>query len=137
MDNICLKKSWQEDNFFEIEFTCVSRHIKCMSKIYVSCEDLDNLIVQLSMFLDRKKSSFWECGERGNETLPCISFEFIYQDKLGHVKIEIFTELDDGGSLDKHTVCFYINSEIGLLYQFKEKIESFGKISIGEEISLV
>lgn len=136
IDNIYLKKLWQENTLFEIEFMCISHNIKCISNVYVSYEELNNLCIQLSSFLDRKISSVWKCGERGNETLPCISFKFIYRDKLGHVRIEIFTELNDGGNLDEHTACFYVNSEIGLLEQFKEKIESFREISIGEKISL-
>ena len=137
IDNIYMKKLWQEDTLFEVEFICVSHNIKCISNVYVSCDDLDDLYIQISSFLDRKISSFWKCGERGNETLPCISFKFIHIDKLGHVIIEIFTELNDGGNLDEHTACFYINSEIGLLYQFREKIEFFREIPIGEKISLI
>ncbi len=137
MDNICIKKIWQESDLFEFEFKCVSKTIECSSDIYVSNGELDDLYNQLSLFLEKKVTSFWLCGERGNETFPSISFEFIYEDKLGHVKIEIFIELNDGGNLDKHTACFYINTEIGLLYQFREKIKHLKEMAVGEKILLL
>lgn len=45
-------------------------------------------------------------------------------------------ELDDGGSYSSHNCCFYLNTEIGLLEKFCEKIPTLKQNLLGIKVVL-
>lgn len=65
-----------------------------------------------------------------------MSFRFFRKDTLGHIVIEVFMELDDGGNYTQHHCCFYVGTEVGLLLNFCESLKQLKKESAGYEIQL-
>jgi hypothetical protein len=132
-----LKKIWEDDNLIEIELTCISSVVTTRSRIYV-CDDLiDELADQINHFLEgEKKEIVWQNEKKGNQSPPCIILHFLNKDARGHILVEVFLEIDDGGDFAKHNCCFYINTEHGLLMNFVNKLERLKSKSKMCEIQL-
>jgi len=138
-DNIEIEKIWQDDDFFEVRVRCSSEIVTAVSCVYISDEQMKCLYQQLNAFLcdEEMMQIYWESGEKGDNTTASISFLFIRVDMLGHIKIEVFMELNDGGKLSEHNCRFYVDAEIGQLYNFLEQIPLIvTKDNIGYKISL-
>lgn len=136
-DNIILKKIWQDNELMQLKVICSSSVVTTSSKIFVSDSLLDELIHQINLFLDgRVEEGLWANEDRGNSTTACVSLRIIKKDKLGHVLVEVFVELDDGGDYTKHNCCFYINTELGLLMNFCNGLSQLKKNVAGFEIQL-
>ena len=65
-----------------------------------------------------------------------VSFRFFREDALGHIAIEVFAELDDGGDYSKHNCCFFVRTEYGLLMNFCDHLDQLKNGSVGCEIRL-
>lgn len=65
----------------------------------------------------------------------CI-FSLFRDDELGHIAIEVFAELDDGGDYSKHNCCFFVRTEYGLLMNFCDHLDQLKNGSVGCEIRL-
>ena len=132
-DYITIERIWQDACYFQVRVECKSECILASCEVYTSNEDIEELQDKIEKFLAKKpdEAYFWTSGETGDTSTPCVSFEFKYKDKLGHVQVEVYMELDDGGALSKHNCCFYINTEIGQLDQFKKELLNLRKPIIG------
>lgn len=64
------------------------------------------------------------------------SLRFFRKDKLGHIIIEVFVELDDGGDYAEHNCCFFVSTEYGLLMNFCESLVQLKKNPVEYEIQL-
>lgn len=136
-DNIIFRKIWEDDEIAKLNVVCSSSVATITSEIYVSDALIDELICQIKQFLDdNDKEGLWANEGRGDDSVACLSLRFFRKDKLGHVRIEVFMEIDDGGTLDTHNCCFYVNTEIGLLHQFKENLLKLKQPQIGIQVSL-
>ena len=136
-DNIVVSKTWQDNDVIELEVVCSSSVATVTSKIYVSDSLIDELIYQIKQFLDGKnEESLWKNEDKGNASTACVSLRFFRKDKLGHIVIEVFAELDDGGDYAKHNCCFFVSTEYGLLMNFCEKLVQLKKNPAGYEIQL-
>ena len=136
-DYLKIEKTWQAQSYFQVKITCSSEIITVANRIYSSNECIDDLYNQLKNFLTGKaKESLWENGTKGNASTACVSLRFLRKDKLGHILIEVFMELDDGGDYSSHNCCFYINTEIGLLTRFCEKLPLIKQEQIGVKVTL-
>ena len=136
-NNIIFKKVWQDNEFMELKVICYSDIVTIISKIYVSNSMLDDLICRIKQFLDDNiEEGLWKSEDRGNTTLACLILRFLRKDRLGHILIEVFAELDDGGDYTKHNCCFFVNTEYGLLLEFCAKIEQLKEGRVNYEIQL-
>lgn len=136
-DYIAIERIWQDTDFFEIKLTCVSDIITAIAKVYTSNESIDDLSDKIKSFINGNvKECFWENGERGDGTTACVSMKFFQGDELGHIKIEVFMELDDGGKFSKHNCCFYVNTELGLLTEFQKDLSKIKSQQLGEKVVL-
>lgn len=136
-DSLTITRVWQDAYICEVEIKCETEHITVRGKVYTDDVLIDDLRNKIESFLEGKvDTTSWQNGTRGDMSTPCVSFQFSHKDKLGHVQIEVFMEIDDGGTLDKHNCCFYVNTEIGLLYQFKEKLLKLKQPQIGIQVFL-
>ena len=137
IDNIIIKKIWEDPYLIELELTCISSVITATSKIYV-CDDLiDELTDKINQFLEGKiKETVWQNGSKGNKTPPCAIFRFLNKDTQGHIIIEVFLELYDSGDFTKQNCCFYVNTEHGLLMNFANKLSRLKSNSEVYEIEL-
>ena len=137
IDNLIITRFWQDVEFFQIEIQCKTEFIFVTGKVYTTNSLIDDLYNKLEMFLSGKvKTICWENGKMGDSTTPSIRMHFLSKDNLGHVLVEVFMEIDDGGSLSSHNCCFFLNTEIGLLHQFKKKLLSLKTPQLGVRISL-
>ena len=68
-DNIILRKIWQDDDVIELAVVCSSPLITATSEIYVSDSLIDELISEITRFLNGNKEGFWANEERGDASL--------------------------------------------------------------------
>lgn len=123
IDDINIQKIWWDDELAQLRVVCSSRIITAIANIYVTDDLIDDLICQIKRFVNGELAeSYWANEEKGDRSTSCVSFRFLHKDKLGHALIEVYMELDDGGSYYSHNCCFYINTEMGLLAEFCEKL---------------
>lgn len=136
-DNIIFSKIWEDYDMIELKVTCSSSVATIISKIYVSDSLIDELICQIKQFLDgNNKEGLWANEDKGNDTVACVSLRFFRKDEQGHIVIEVFAELDDGGDYSEHNCCFYVSTEYGLLMNFCERLVRLKKNPVGYEIQL-
>lgn len=136
-DNITFTKMWEDDDLIALEVVCSSPVATVISNIYVSDFLIDELSCQIKQFLDgNSDEGFWTNGDRGNDSTVCLSLRFFRKDKPGHIVIEVFSEIDDGGDYTDHNCCFYISTEYGLLMSFCESLVHLKKNPAGYKIQL-
>lgn len=137
-DNIIIEKIWQDKDFFEVSIKCSNNKISAITEIYLTNELIDELYEKIEFVLQfQKKNIKWESGMRGNGSTSCVEFDITMKDKSGHINIEVYMELNDGGCLEKHHCCFYVNTELGLLYEFNNHLMCLKDRVIGRKVSLM
>ena len=136
-DYISIKKIWQDDEFYQVQMLFENDLLKVSTKVYV-CDDHIRLLQKgINSILENEKKTFsWKTGERGNESTPCVEFHIFQEDNRGHFVIEVFLELDDGGDLNTHNCCFYIQTEYGLLQQFSSDLDQLKETVLGQDVLL-
>ena len=128
MDNIVIKKIWEDDDFFQIAIRCSNSYASVTTDCYVKNESIDDLIKTIEMCTEEKiEKAKWSTGEFGNESTSAVSFEFYAPDIRGHLLVEVCMEIDDGGDMNKHIACFFVKSELGLLIDFAQKLTRLKK----------
>lgn len=136
-DNIIFSKTWEDDCVIELKVVCSSSVATITSQIYVSDSLIDELICQIKQFLDGNiEEGLWANEVKGNDSTACVSLRFLSKDKLGHINIEVFAELDDGGNFTEHNCCFFVGTEYGLLMNFCERLAFLKNQPVGCEIRL-
>ena len=137
IDYIDIEKIWYDNELIQLKIVCSSTVITAAAKVYVSDALIDNLIYQIKQFLDGQiEEGFWANEEKGDGSSACVSLRFLHKDRLGHVLIEVYMELDDGGGYSRHNCCFYLNTELGLLTTFYEKLPQLKRKLSGIKIVL-
>lgn len=137
VDILSLERVWEDRNFFEIEVLAQSESVCAKARSYVTPEAILELSAALASFPQSENDRYyWECGTKGDESTPFVSLEFWCEDQLGHVLIEVYMEIDDGGSLCKHNCCFFIRTNVGELNSFGKRIRSLCKEGTGTIIVL-
>ena len=136
-DYIARQKLWYDNDLALLAIVCSSAVITASAKIYVTDALIDDLVQQIEQFLNGQVTeSYWANEEKGDYSTACVSLRFLPKDKLGHILIEVYMELDDGGSYSSHNCCFYLNTETGLLEKFCEKIPTLKQELLGIEVIL-
>ena len=137
IDYMEMKKIWFDSEMAQFAVECSSEVITARVKIYATDAMIDDLINQIQQFLEGKvEESFWANEEKGNNTLPCLLMRFFRKDNLGHIFIEIYMELDDGGDFNSHNCCFYLSTEIGLLEEFCNQLPILQQKAVPVTITL-
>ena len=137
IDNLTFTRVWQDVDFFQLEIKCENEFIVATGRIYITDALIDDLNNKIKIFLSGKaRTTCWQNGSFGDATTPCVRLQFSNKDTIGHILIEIFMEIDDGGTMSTHNCCFYINTEIGLLHQFMENLKKIKTPQLGIRIAL-
>ena len=137
MDSLSIERVWEDVGFFQIEVIAQSKFACARIKSYTTEDLIGELASQLETFPAKFDDRYiWRNGTKGNSSTPFISLDFWCKDKLGHIVIEVYMELDDGASYDKHNCCFYIKTEAGLLNSFGKSLFSLNQPGIGKKITL-
>jgi hypothetical protein len=136
--DIVFKKLWEDNELIELEVTCSSPVITAKTQIYVVNDLIDELIYKINLLVSgTTKEVLWECGSKGNDSTACVCFRFLNKDKLGHVYVETYLELDDDArDYDKHNCCFFVNTEQGMLINFARRITQLKNGCKGHEVHL-
>ena len=136
-DYIEIEKLWYDCHMMQLGIVCSSAVITASAEIYVDDYLIDNLISKITEFLNGKvMETTWANGWKGDGTAACVSFRFLHRDKLGHILIEVYMELEDGGNYSSHNCCFYISTEPGSLERFCKKLPVLKQKSLGIKIIL-
>lgn len=136
-DYILIEKIWQDVFCYQVKITCASSRVVAANDIYISDDSIDTLFNGLNDFIKGKtKEFFWENGEKGDQSTACVSLRFLHKDKLGHILVEVYMELDDGGDYCSHNCCFYLHTELGFLERFCESLPQLKQKSLGVKVTL-
>jgi len=137
MDFLSIERVWEDNDFFEIEVVAESEIIRANMRSYTTSESIKELASKLAAFPQNYNDRYiWENGEKGDATTTFISLEFWCEDKLGHIIIEVYMELDDGASYNKHNCCFYVKTEVGLLNSFGKSLFILNECGAGKKATL-
>lgn len=137
MDKLYFNRIWEDQDFFELEIRAETRIISSSVKTYITNEAIDELSRVLEHFLVQNTDfAFWKNGNKGNDSTPYVSLSIGKKDERGHILIEVYMEIDDGGDLSKHNCCFYIETEVCLLEDFQKSLSLLKEPGIGSTIVL-
>lgn len=137
MYSLSIKKVWKDYNFFEIEVYALSELISAKARSYTTKEAIENLSSHLIVFPETPDDRYiWESGTKGDDYTPYISLEFWCDDSCGHLIIEVYMEIDDGGSYNRHNCCFFVKTEVGLLNTFGHKLSELATADVGFSVTL-
>lgn len=137
MNIISIERIWEDADFFQISVTAQSDIICATVKSYTTENSINELSSKLMSFPCKLNDRYiWENGTKGDKSTPFVSFEFWCEDKLGHIIVEVYMELDDGASYNKHNCCFFIKTEIGLLNDFGKSLKSLNERGVGVKTTL-
>lgn len=136
-DNIIFSKIWEDDGLIQLKAVCSSSVATITTEIYVDDDLIDELIFQIKQFLNGNiEESLWANEEKGDNSTACLSLRFFNKDKLGHINIEVYAELADGGNYSEHNCCFFVETEYGLLMNFSEHLDRLKNRPVGFEVHL-
>lgn len=136
-DNIIFSKIWEDIFAIQLKAVCSSSVATITTEIYVDDDLIDDLIFQIKQFLDGNiEEGLWANEEKGDNSTACLSLRFFNKDKLGHINIEVYAELADGGNYSEHNCCFFVETEYGLLMNFSEHLDRLKNRPVGFEVRL-
>ena len=143
MDNIIIKKIWNDSgeigsnsNFlFEVKLTCTNENIM-VSEIYYMWNDRAKKIAKaIKKVTNKQKEQIIDFTEKKENTITGYSLKIVPPDVHGHVFI--FVEMGIGNDTKReHYSKFIVETELGLLEQFGNKIEKMAELGLDEEIAL-
>lgn len=134
---LSIERIWEDVDFFEIEVIAQSEIISASVRSYTTEASINELALRLATFAQKIDDRYiWENGDKGDDSTPYVSLEFWCEDKLGHIVIEVYMELDDGASYNKHNCCFFVKTDAGLLNSFGKSLVLLNEQGIGKKIAL-
>ena len=144
MDNIIFKKIWNDtgaisndNNFlFEVKLTCTNENIIVSEKYYM-CDNLEKKIAEaIKKVIEKQREQIIDFTKKKEKIIEGYSFKILPPDAHGHNLI--FIEMGIGNDCKKeHHSTFIIETELGLLEKFGNKIEKMTELGLDEEISLI
>lgn len=136
MDNIVLKKIWQDENLFELKISANSEFVTVYQSCYVQDKMLQEISIKICDYVnDFSQSCYLEFGKKEGNYTPAFSIYILPADTFGHVKLEVDIEIADNDTRS-HRCCFYVKSELGLIEQFGIALKDLVTEPIGTEVSL-
>lgn len=137
MDNLIIKRIWQDEDIFEIRITAESQQVQAYTDSYTTEHNILELSEKLITYSGLPDDDFiWENGAKGDASTPYTSLRFTAKDQCGHIQIEVYLEIDDGAPLSRHHCCYFIAAEPGLLNQFGQSLKQINRPVVGTEIAL-
>ena len=135
MDNVIITKIWSDADFFEVDIKFVSEYVVITQPYYLQEYQITNIVKELLALCNFSKSEIYiKLGEYDDKNRSSL-FMHIITNKNGCVKFDITMSIIDD-SEPVHKCSFFINSEIGLIYNFISKLETLCDIEVGEAINL-
>src|SRR5699024_1700027 len=136
LDNITIRKNWEEDNLLELKIKAKSKFVNAYQYCYIQGNDLQNIGETIIDYVQQdKQECYEEFGKKSGNYTPACSLQFLQTDKSGHVQIEVDIEIDDNDARS-HRCTFYVNSDLGLIEQFGKGLTHISKDNKMTEIAL-
>lgn len=136
MDNIMVRKIWQENDLLEFNIVCSAKLITASQDCYIQQYDLRNVCDKMKSYVaNPRQRCYIEFGNKKGNFTPAFSMEIYEIDMYGHLKIEVDVEIADNDER-KHRSIFYIESELGCIENFYEHLLIISDKAIGYEINL-
>lgn len=143
MDNIVFKKIWNDSgaigsdsNFmFEVKLTCKSKNIMVSENYYMCNNFAKKLAKAIKKVIKNQKEQIVDFTEMKGNTIIGYSLKILPPDVHGHILI--FVEMGIGNDCNtEHYSKFVVETELGLLEQFGNKVEKMAELGLDEKISL-
>ena len=143
MDNIVFKKIWNDSgeidsnsNFlFEVKLTCANENISVSEIYYMWNERAKKIAEAIKKVTKNQMEQIIDFTEKKENTIIGYSLKILPPDAHGHILI--FVEIGMGNDCKKeHYSKFIVETELGLLEQFGNKIEKLAELDLDEEIAL-
>lgn len=135
-DNIIMEKIWEDSDLIELKIICNAEYIEAFQSCYIPIQFLEKVHNEINAYIDNSNQNcYLEFGKKTGNYTPAFSMDILKMDKLGRIKIEVDMEISDNDER-KHRCSFFIESEIGLLEQFNNKLLKLEKDEIGNKIML-
>ena len=123
---ISFQKIRTDSHCMELTVTAKNPVITASSKIYVTEDMLMDLQEQISAFLSEPDlESYWENDVPGIGGPPCVTLRMLPQKNEAEALMEIYMELNDGGSFMEHHCRFYVDTDRKNLKLFADGIPGF------------
>ena len=136
MDNIFVKKIYEDNDLIEIELIANNDFIVARQFCYVNKEIINNISKKIIGYSKSyNKKCYIETGNKNGKYTPSFSMEFMKPDVHGHILIEMDVEISDNDER-KHRSKFYVKTELGLVEKFAINLMSIVKYNVDVEIYL-
>ncbi len=135
MDNLIFKKIWQDEDLLELNIIGVCDYVKAHQDCYISKKDLEELANKIKKINDTCEKIYLEFGKKDGDYTPAFSLLIMPKNKNGHIKIEVDMEINDIETRT-HRCMFFVNTELGMLEKFSEKMKRIKDFEIGKMICL-
>ncbi|GAF63446.1 hypothetical protein BTS2_0337 [Bacillus sp. TS-2] len=126
-----LKKTWEDERFFEANFNIVGQNSSIIMDSYLDESEISKLIDGVKDFIESfgKEEFIWTL--EFTEDTPLLSLRFFLQNKVGVIGIEV--RADNKLEVpEKLQANFYLTTEFNRLDVFVSKLASFQKGSLLE-----
>lgn len=136
MDNIIMKKIWQDGDLIELKISASSEYVSAYQTCYIQEVKLEAIAEKISQYTFNYNDTYYmEFGNKQGNYTPAFSMCILPADMSGHVKIEVDIEIDDNDTRC-HRCCFYVQSELGLIEKLGASLKYLAKEPIGYEATL-
>lgn len=136
MDNIVIKKNWEDDELLELEIRAKSEFVNAYQFCYIQKGDLKTIGDTIVKYVSQNNGDCYvEFGDKSGDYTPAFSLEFLPANNNGHVQIEVDIEIDDNDTR-RHRCSYYVKSELGLIEQFGEKLIQLSIDNSRKEVEL-
>ena len=134
---ISLKKICTEENSMERSVTAANPVITACAKIYINAQMVEELQEQITGFLaESDLEGYWENDVPGIGGPPCVTMRFLPEEAPENALIEIYMELNDGGSFMEHNCRFFVPTTRMQLKAFAEELPRLNSGNPGTEVTL-
>ena len=135
MDNLIFKKIWQDGDLLELNIIGMCDYVKAHQDCNISKKDLEELANKIKKINDTCEKIYLEFGKKDGDYTPAFSLLIMPKNKNGHIKIEVDMEINDIETRT-HRCMFFVNTELGMLEKFSEKMKRIKDFEIGKMICL-
>lgn len=136
MDNISMKKNWQDGGLLELRIEASSQYVSAYQNCYIEEIRLNEIALEVQDYAhDHKASCYLEFGNKDGNFTPAFSMKILPAELTGHVQIEADIEIADNDARS-HRCCFFVNTELGMIEKFGKALPGLISGQIDTEVSL-
>lgn len=123
MDNLFIRKIWEDVNIKEWEVTAQNQFVKVKQTVYIQDKRISEIVEILSDFIETKNNVYFEIGKKEGNYTPALSMEFNCIDLKGNVNIELDMEVADNEER-KHRCSLYVKTDLGAIEGIMENLKN-------------